>query len=189
MDFSWENIDGWFSSADRDFVIDIIRKIKNGTIVEVGIFKGKSTAVMMPIAVQNNTQFYAIDNFFGGLDENSPASKIQRTQGDKVMQEFISNMKKLGINRTDYVLWKLDSISAALNFPNDSIDFVFIDSDHAYESVKKDIETWYDKVKPGGILGGHDFNNHDVRRAVDGFCQTKKLSINTGGNCFSVVKN
>ena len=189
MEFTFNDIEGWFSEADANFVSEIVRKIKNGTMAEVGLFKGKSSAIMMPIAINNNTQYYAVDNFYGGIDASTPASKIQRTQGDEVMKEFIANMKKLGVNRPDYMLWKLDSVSAALTFPNDSLDFVFIDADHAYESVKKDLEVWYNKIKPLGIIGGHDYNNPGVKMAVDEFCQTKKLSISNGGNCFSMVKN
>jgi len=36
-------------------------------------------------------------------------------------------------------------------------DFVFIDADHTYESVKKDILAWYPKVKKGGIIAGHNY--------------------------------
>ena len=55
-----------------------------------------------------------------------------------------------------------------------TFDLVFIDADHSYETTKRDIELWAPKVKPGGILGGHDYNNPDypqwgVARAVTEF--------------------
>ena len=45
----------------------------------------------------------------------------------------------------------------ASRYDNASLDFCFIDADHAYESVSKDIDAWRPKVKRGGILAGHDY--------------------------------
>jgi hypothetical protein len=38
-----------------------------------------------------------------------------------------------------------------------TLDWVYIDGDHKPESVRKDLRTWYKKVKPGGIISGHDY--------------------------------
>lgn len=42
-------------------------------------------------------------------------------------------------------------------FEDESLDFVYIDGNHAYDYVKQDIELWYPKVKKGGIVSGHDY--------------------------------
>jgi len=42
-------------------------------------------------------------------------------------------------------------------FNKDDLDFIYIDGSHEYEYVKKDLE-WADKVKSGGIIGGHDYD-------------------------------
>ncbi len=36
------------------------------------------------------------------------------------------------------------------------VDFMFIDGDHHYESVKNDFEQYIDLVRPGGVVGFHD---------------------------------
>lgn len=51
-----------------------------------------------------------------------------------------------------------------------SLDFAFIDADHIEPAVRKDIEAWRPKVKPGGMLLGHDVHLPSVRRAVDDLC-------------------
>ena len=51
---------------------------------------------------------------------------------------------------------------AAELFPDGSLDFVYIDANHNYESVKSDIECWYPKVKYGGLLLGHDYLPNDM---------------------------
>lgn len=50
---------------------------------------------------------------------------------------------------------------------DNSLDFIFIDADHAYESVKKDIMAWTPKLKPGGLLSGHDLDHSGVEQAVN----------------------
>lgn len=50
---------------------------------------------------------------------------------------------------------------------DESLDFVFIDADHEYESVKKDIRAWVPKLKPTGILNGHDTHFPEVVKAID----------------------
>jgi hypothetical protein len=46
-------------------------------------------------------------------------------------------------------------------FENGSLDFVYIDANHAYDFVKEDIDLWYPKVKEGGYLLGHDYLDMD----------------------------
>ncbi len=50
---------------------------------------------------------------------------------------------------------------------NESLDFVFIDASHDYESVKKDILAWMPKIRPGGMLSGHDVHWEGVQEALN----------------------
>jgi predicted O-methyltransferase YrrM len=62
----------------------------------------------------------------------------------------------------------MDSLDAVSLYDDASLDFVFIDGSHDYDSVCKDIDAWLPKVKPNGILAGHDYRYYEgVRRAVD----------------------
>lgn len=67
------------------------------------------------------------------------------------------------------ILIKGSSFTAHELFEDGSLDFVFIDADHQYESVKKDIMNWYFKIKPGGYICGHDIGQNRVRKAVEEF--------------------
>jgi hypothetical protein len=51
------------------------------------------------------------------------------------------------------------SMNAVKMSADESLDFVFIDAAHDYDSAKEDIEHWSKKVKKGGIVSGHDYNN------------------------------
>lgn len=68
------------------------------------------------------------------------------------------------------------SVEAALTVAPASLDFIYIDSNHAYEHVKADIAAWLPKLKPGGIFAGHDYDQSGVRQAVhEHFGMTKQV--------------
>jgi hypothetical protein len=66
-------------------------------------------------------------------------------------------------------------------------DFVFLDADHSYEGLSADIDAWAPKVKPGGWLGGHDYENtgfpkFGVTQAVNEFVARTGLKLELGDN-------
>ena len=54
---------------------------------------------------------------------------------------------------------------------DNSLDMVYIDAKHDYQTVERDLKSWDKKVKPGGFICGHDYNPEwpGVVRAVDEF--------------------
>lgn len=78
---------------------------------------------------------------------------------------------------------KKDSIEAAKEIADESLDFVFIDADHHYEPVKADLIAWTPKVRKGGIVAGHDYyifksGNRGVIDAVDEFVKENGYKLN-----------
>jgi hypothetical protein len=61
---------------------------------------------------------------------------------------------------------RMASLEAATLYEDNSLDFVFVDATHTYDNVKLDIQAWLPKVKPGGLLTGHDYGG-GVKQAVD----------------------
>jgi hypothetical protein len=49
------------------------------------------------------------------------------------------------------------SWDGAAHYGDASLDYVYLDADHHYEAVCRDIDAWLPKVKPGGVIAGHDF--------------------------------
>lgn len=60
-----------------------------------------------------------------------------------------------------------DSVEMAKRVEDASLDFVFIDADHRYPAVVKDIAAWVPKLKEGGMLCGHDIHLPGVHQAVE----------------------
>ena len=78
----------------------------------------------------------------------------------RIKEEYEQNMivafkrMKKYKNRTKFIIE--DSVNASFKIP-EQVDFVYIDGDHSYDGVKRDIQAYYPLVKDGGIIGGHDF--------------------------------
>lgn len=64
-------------------------------------------------------------------------------------------------------IMKMRTDEACKQIADGSLDFVFVDADHSYEGVKRDIADWTPKVRKGGIVFGHDYNWPTVRRAAE----------------------
>jgi hypothetical protein len=56
------------------------------------------------------------------------------------------------------------SVEAAALFEHESLDFVFIDANHAYEYVRDDIAAWAPVVRRGGMVAGHDYKPEGQER-------------------------
>jgi predicted O-methyltransferase YrrM len=85
---------------------------------------------------------------------------------------FRSTTKRLSAYGDRCRILRTDSVSASARFEDESLDWAYIDGRHDYEGVKEDIEHWLPKVRPGGILAGHDYVERDamwpeVKQAVD----------------------
>jgi len=65
-------------------------------------------------------------------------------------------------------------------FKNNELDFVFVDGSHEYKDVKQDLNLYFEKIRPGGIMGGDDYNTGfpGVPRAVNEFFGQKNIQIN-----------
>jgi hypothetical protein len=83
----------------------------------------------------------------------------------------------------DKITWIFKKSSDSLVDIPDELDFVYIDGNHDEAFVREDILAFYPKLRPGGILGGHDFYNgycreHDgVVRAVTHYSAQNNLTL------------
>ena len=62
------------------------------------------------------------------------------------------------------------------------LDFIYIDGNHAYEHIRKDITLAAQLVKKGGVIGGHDIGSLGIDRALKEFCETKKIEFQVENN-------
>jgi predicted O-methyltransferase YrrM len=125
----------------------------NSKFVEVGCFFGRSTCFMAQLLKKKGKQvtFDVIDTFEGSPEHQS------FLQGKSFYEKFLENMRLAGVV-TMLNVKKARSDQAAKNYANNSLDFVYLDAAHDYESVKQDIDAWLPKVKLNGIFAGDDYH-------------------------------
>jgi predicted O-methyltransferase YrrM len=142
-------INGWTTPEELKFLSQIAEKASN--IVEIGCWKGRSTKCLLEAS---QGVVHAIDHFKGTSAAEDPWSGFLAEEQD-IYKEFMENVG----NDPNVKVYKMGSAEAVEYFEDGSLDMVFIDGDHTYDAVKKDIELYMPKIKKGGILCGHDYKS------------------------------
>lgn len=126
-------------------------------IVEVGSFQGVSTMLFAMFA----KKVYSVDSYDYVVPPTGriPSHDQLFVDAEKV---FIERTKDI----SNIVKIKKPSVEAALDFKDESIDIVYIDAEHDYNSVKNDVRAWKGKVKKGGLISGHDWWLEHIERIV-----------------------
>lgn len=91
----------------------------------------------------------------------------QETYSHWPWQQYRAAIKAIMTGYPDrFTMLVEDTHWASKRFEDESVDWVFIDCDHSYEGVSRDIRDWAPKVRIGGFITGHDINLESVQRAV-----------------------
>lgn len=90
------------------------------------------------------------------LDNYIDSANVNNTEQDIIYNTCKSNLKKYDQNKLIYI--KNFTLSAA-SLIDEPLDFVYIDARHDYCGVTDDINTYWPKIKSGGIMAGHDYLN------------------------------
>lgn len=181
--------ENWFGYEElyKEFVQSANPKERT-IIVEVGSWKGKSIAYLAVEALNSgkNIQIFAVDTWLGtpGISDHYNDAHVQQGNLFDLFQNNIKDLKNV-------IPLRMTSEQASKVFANQSVHAVFIDADHSYESVKKDIELWYPKVTPGGIISGHDCayppEQNSVSRAVHEMFSSNQVKMYPA-NAWRVLK-
>jgi len=155
----YKNVEGWFSEEDIIYYKEMFDKFNGPAhFVEIGSYKGRSSS-FMAVEIANSgkdIKFDCVDTWegspehqLGGILEDADVVN------DTMFDVFKKNMEPVN---GYYNTLRMTSVEASKLYEDNSLDFVFIDADHQYESVVEDILSWFPKVKNGGIIGGHDYH-------------------------------
>lgn len=180
----WEFVQGWFYYPE--FFRHVITNLpEKATIVEIGSWRGRSTCCLATYVKESNKdiKIHAIDTFEGS--DEKVHREIMSKMTKSLYDDFISNINACGV--ADLITpMKMTSIEASEKFKDKTVDFIFIDGAHDYDSVKEDIDAWLPKVKSGGLICGDDYGDtfEGVKRAV-----TEKFGsrVNVHKSCWYVA--
>jgi len=176
MEHFFQKVEGWFNYPDM-FSYAVQHAPQEGHFVEIGTWKGQSSAFLAVEIINSGKKIKldCIDNFSGSVIE--PGQMLDRdNQAGRLYDVFINNMKPV---EGHYTAIKGDSSETASLYADESLDFVFIDASHDYESIKKDISAWFPKVKIGGLFAGHDYAQPypGIVRAVNGLLAKEHVQV------------
>ena len=170
-----------------EYLLEMIKEFYRPDFVmaEIGSFSGGSTEMF----ALNVKHVYSIDPY---TDNDSP---LQEGNTLEIALANLSNAEKVfteKMEKYDNVtkIRKL-SMDAVNDFENESLDAIYIDGNHRYDSVCNDIIKWLPKLKNGGIISGHDYYEN-IKLAVDNTLgiplklYTDKSWVHIKGDCIFI---
>lgn len=125
--------------------------------VEIGVFKGEYSKFLLENCP--NLFMYCVD-----LWDSSAMSKKNMYNGDELFEKVFLEFQEKYKDR--FSLMRKSSVEASYCFENNSLDFIYIDADHSYSAVCRDIESWWKKLKIGGLFGGHDYSSAGIKGVI-----------------------
>lgn len=145
--------------------------------VEVGFWKGDFGKLML----DNDPRLHwiAVDPY-----EEYGKRRRKQPQWDGIYEKV---RNKLSVHEGRITFIRERSENGVAKVP-DNVHFVWIDGNHDYDVVKKDIELYEKKVRSGGILSGHDYHHQRIKDAVDEYAEEhgRELHLETGFDACTV---
>jgi hypothetical protein len=165
----------------RGWLMSIIEGYGLRIGAELGVFRGDTTFFLLDHAPE--LTLYAVDLFErqeGHACYDSPRAyvdgRVVSLSFDDINSYFMTEASRYGERLIVKKGWTHE---VADEVEDGSLHFVFIDADHSYECVKRDILAWRPKVCAGGFLMGHDTHMEGVRRAVMECLDNYEVSFDT----------
>jgi hypothetical protein len=147
-------------SGSMNQYISLARRVKHGgTLVEVGSYLGGSAVTVAAATRDRQLRVISVESFAGNLNNMVDGHPLPS------INSYVRQVK------TTFPFLNVDAVPlpgelAVSQFADGSLDIVFIDGDHSTPAVLRDIDVWWPKVAPGGILAGDDYDWKTVAEAV-----------------------
>jgi SAM-dependent methyltransferase len=144
MKKNYKDIPGYFEIRECKKIQEFA---EDNICLEIGSLYGRSTLCLAEVA----NEVHIVDSF--------------ESEDDNIYKEFLKNIEEYE-NITVHIGKSKDTIPKMKK----KFDLIFIDGDHSYLGIRKDISLCWPKLKVGGVLFIHDYHNNtftDVKRCVD----------------------
>jgi hypothetical protein len=134
------------NSSREEVIPNLLNSLDLKIGVEIGVFKGKFSKIILN---KWNGKLYLIDSWkLLNKDEYNDISNNSN------YSDTIKNIK--GFENRSFMIRGLSEEIVDM-FSDNSLDFIYIDANHKYESIKNDMNLWWPKLKIGGLFSGHDY--------------------------------
>lgn len=151
-----------------------------GRAVEVGVKEGEFSEHIL--SYWKGTELVSVDPWREfAPDAYIDVANVEQLQHEEFYQTTVDRLSRFGERST---IMRTTSAEAAEHFDDRSLDFVYLDARHDYTSVLEDLDSWFPKVRLGGIIAGHDYLNgmlpegdFGVQSAVDEYFRRLGLQV------------
>jgi hypothetical protein len=171
-------------------------------VVEIGVWEGGFAATLL--STLQPRELHLIDPWpenalisSGDQDGRNVKTFFGKELFSKVYNRFLQFIEEGRV-----IIHRGYSPEALDYFADGSVDLVYIDGDHSYEAVKRDMDRSWPLLREGGVLAGHDLctnwaradRSYDfgIRQAVDEFCAEHGVKIDylffDGCVSFAIIK-
>ena len=157
----------------------LLRRMPKGSVcAEIGVWKGDFSRKILRYTQPK--RLHLIDpwkfqpefpnRWFGG----------KRAKGQADMDQIYESVRKRFADAPSVSILRDFSDQALARFEDESLDWVYLDGNHAYDHVRKDLSLALAKVRPGGFITGDDYTwgrkcGFPVEKAVRDFVKEHAL--------------
>lgn len=151
---------------------DLVPRLPDGPVLgaEIGVFRGLMSEALL--SLRPDLTLIMVDSWAGHAQPRHSRSQAEvRAEAERRVAPYGDRAR----------IVQGDSLEVAGTVEDGSLDFAFIDADHAYEAVAADIRAWRPKVKPGGLLCGHDYHERWTEERGYGVVQAVDEAVQANG--------
>jgi len=186
---------GWYETRGLWRGPDIVERVKalqcDGVLkgVEVGVDRGALSGYLLTelptlhLSMVDTWSVFAEDSSYA----KSGDGVIARTQEQREA-DLVETLRVTDHARDRRQILRMTSEDAANMIPDGSLDLAFLDADHSPEGMTTDLERWPRKIRPGGLLCGHDYGMEvfypqwGVTQAVDEYAAEIGQTVQRGAD-------
>ncbi len=157
----------------RKNLAELFAELKFDEGAEVGVEWGEYSEILC--RANPKLHLSCIDPWLlGTYEPQVDAVGTEQEWYEKRYKETVKRLKPFNCT-----IMRMKSMEAVEKFEDESLDFVYIDANHDFPNFINDLHQWKKKVRPGGIVSGHDYANFPYRK----FNHVKR-ALNTYAKCY-----
>ena len=135
----------------------LFAELKFNKGVEVGVDRGLFSEILCQD--NPNLNLYCVDPWASFAYEPNTYIKEEQPYFDECYEETVKRLAPYNA-----MIIRKTSMDALADFEDNSLDFVYIDANHDFLNFTQDLHFWMKKVRPGGIISGHDYAYYSYKR-------------------------
>jgi len=153
---------------NREQLLNMVKK--NAVVAEIGVDEGKFSKKIHEIT--RPEKLHLIDIWGTDRFHDGKYKDVESFFKEDILLKRIQILKKL-------------STEASKEFKENYFDWIYIDTDHSYETTKAELQLYAPKMKKDGIIAGHDYRmgnwvttyRYGVIEAVHEFCVNENWEL------------